>query len=1039
MSNQNLKKLLAALLTDLRQLPRPDTIFITGDIAYSGQVEEYEIYKKDFVLPLIDALGLGLESVIVTPGNHDTNRAAWTKTDLLMRDQLIRNYDHEPVKNILIEKIDTQHCDWFSGFVKFRDEIDSCKTNTNKRVFANKFFATYDVDGIGIGCLNSAWLSYEKDQHNLVIGAWQLQEVIQSLKPFEQIILLLHHPFNWLHDLDRRMATEVIHTSGVKSMFYGHMHEFSMIKESQFSENSLLSIQTGKFDISQRDNNTGYILLSLHDKNNFESGELYFRKFDAQRETFLPWTERVANGTLRFSLIDSIPFNDSDFAAACQDLIDKLECDLLCNVGLPSDQQKKLSEIFVCPSLVTENETTITNGLSTSSTGKDKLNNKISLDTISSMNESLIILGGENSGKSTLAKRLTINFLREQASKNFENIVFFLDAKKSSFSKPKKLREYLLNFYTDEADTRSFQAKIERKLDDSSSIVIIDSIESLDTHGLKVLFEFIESHTKARFILCGQLSIRQALFNFTTPLYDKKRFRFLTVKGFNRSHIRELVGKWAEPGDGKVQSTIKQALKVVSGAGMPNNPFVYTMLLSIRQRKETAFRTFMHEADLVENFIEIIMQKHLFSSENTPQYKDILLFLGYVALKMHENSDYTMSETVLIKTVAEFNEQITQDFKYDSYIRPIIISGIIRNDEGKYKFTQICFFNYVFANWIAKQDFTYPELNSRLDFLRFDKVVEYVSAIKKSDLSLLDYVSNKTEEAWRSLLDESQLTDLKDMESEMTRCVKHDLLDLIKEESLASDFVDNHNGTEKDLDEVLDKASPLNDAPVSEIKSQRENILPAAKFHEMLSLYARVFRAAEHIMNAEITMLHFSKIYGYCMNSIAYNVRYFDNTLRPILLQKLFHILNYDSMDKVQKQQTLAQLNAVINFTIAAIPNWTVSMMNSDFFNQRQKPRMEKYRNSMEINLGKILLTYCLCELDGVDIISEIKDQKYDRPHESTSLVIKIIELISFNFSLSKEDKKALEQFAKKVLKDRKTQQLLTNLSIISNKLTTIQ
>jgi predicted phosphodiesterase len=1032
MNDQRLKKLLSVLLDDLKSLPKPDTIFITGDIALSGKEHEYTLFRKDFLDPLLGAINLGLERVIVTPGNHDSNRAAWSASDLLMREQLTKNPSNETVEKILKEKISSQHCEWFSDFIKFRNEIDSIASKNT--LLANSFFSVYDIDGVGIGCINSAWLSYSDDQLKLLVGEWQLREIIKTLKPFDQKILLLHHPLNWLQNGDKSLVTELIHTMGIKALFYGHMHEFSMMKESQFSDDSVMKLQAGKFDIAKDDNNVGYVLLALHDQNIFDSGELHFRKYDPKREIFIPWVERVTNGFLSYSLTDSIPFNSSDFADVCQKKIESIEYDLLCNVGLPADQQKRLTDIFVYPSMVVENDHVTSDTLNSNVSDKEGKAIKFSLHTLTAMSDSLIILGGENSGKSTLAKRLSINYLQEQASKNFEHIVYYLDAKSIPFTKSRKLKEGLLGFYKEDFDAKTFQSKIERALDDASPVVIIDSIETLDNQGLKALFEFVATHANVRFLLFGQLSARQTLSVFTTPLLGKSGFRYLTLNGLKRSHVRELFGKWVTPGEEKNNSIFNQALKVVSGAGMPNNPFVYTMLLSIRERKAAAFRSFMHEADLVENFIEIIMHKHVFLAGNAPQYKDVLLFLGFVAAKMHEGSLYTMSETTLIKTVAEFNDQISQDFSYRGFVDPIIISGIMKNDGGKYRFSQVCFFNYVYASWIGKHSLSYEELDRKLDFLRFDKVIEYVSAIKKSDLSLLEYVSRNAKVAWQNLVNEDELTDLEDMEREIVKCVKHDFLDLLKEKSFETAIVENHN-TEEEVDEALDNASPLNDQPICEVKASQGKMLPSVVFHETLSLYARVFRAAEHIMDAEATKLHFRMVYGHYMNSIAYNVRIFDKKLRPILLQKILQVLDYESLDAKQKQQTNDQLNALINFAIAAIPNWTVAMMNSDLFNQRQKPRIEKFRNSIDNNLGKILLTYCLCELDDVDIVAEIKAQKYDKPHESSSLLIKIIELISFNFSISKEDKKMLDQFARKVLKDRKTHHLLSNLTLISHKI----
>ena len=96
---------------------------------------------------------------------------------------------------------------------------------------------------------------------------------------------------------------------------------------------------------------------------------------------------------------------------------------------------------------------------------------------------------------------------------------------------------------------------------------------------------------------------------------------------------------------------------------------------------------------------------------------------------------------------------------------------------------------------------------------------------------------------------------------------------------------------------------------------------------------------------------------------------------------------------------------------------------------------MEIHRNKCESNLEKLLITYSLCELEGIDVVREISTQKYKKPYESSSLLMKTIELINFNFSINADEKKYLDDFVRKILKDRKNNKMLTNLSVISNKI----
>ena len=1031
MSEHALGDLLRALIKDLRNLPKIDTILITGDIANSGQPSEYQSFTRCFLTPLLTELGIDESRVLIAPGNHDSDRKAWKKSDQLARSGLIASPDSYLIEEIIKEKILDETCLWQSNFTNYRDSLDAGKKN---RILSNKFFSAYEIDGIGVGCANSSWLANENDKEALFVGEWQIKEIIKALKLFEQKIILMHHPLDWLHSQDKKMLMNHIHTSGISCLFFGHMHEFYMTKETLFSDDSVLKLQAGRFDTGKQDY-CGYSVVALHEQNVFESGDIFFRKLDPSRSEFRPWNERVENGKVSYSLTDALPFDPDRFCSRCDEMISEIEFDLLCNTGLPSHLQKKLSEIFVLPTLAIEN----TKGLATGTVDNKSLEPSLSthytsLEALSESTESFVILGGENSGKSTLAKRLALHYLHNQTAQNFDNIVFYLDLKGKVVKSSNRMSRELLDFYLKDSSEPTFKTKIEKKLDSSSAVVILDSIESLDAQSLKIVFEFI-SKSPGRFLVFGQLAVRQVLLPLASTGNDQNKFIFLNLKPLKRRHLKELVGKWKPLSNSAETNRVSaSALKVVSSAGMANNPFVFTMLMSIRERKSSAYRTYMHEADLVENFIEIIMQKHVLPVGNVPQYKDILLFLGYIAWHMNKTSDYSISENELTQKSLDFNKIIIQDFNAGSYINPVLSSGIMRKGVGeKYIFSQICFFNYVLANWISRQHLDYQLLESQLDFIRFDKVVEYVSAIK-SDTALLDYLAKKMEASWNNLKAANKLSDLESAEEEMSKCVGHDILDIVKKETLESSINKSHSN-EQDHDDKLDQTAPLNDKPIVEVKSDFSPVNHITAFNETLSLYARAFRSAEHILDARITTEHFATIFQHYMNFIAFQVRAFDVDGRPQIVRIIKSLLDYKKIEDGRKGVIESQVDAFINFMIAGIPNWGVSMMSADFFNQRQRPRIEKHRERIESNLEKILLTYCLCELDDVKVLDELKSQVYEKRHESSSLIIKLVELIYLNFSLTEHEKEDLKKFLGKAIKDRKTNQLFRNYTSVATKM----
>lgn len=53
----------------------PDLIFVTGDVADKGLIDQYNIFKSEFLAPLIKKLPAEVGSrIFIVPGNHDVFR-----------------------------------------------------------------------------------------------------------------------------------------------------------------------------------------------------------------------------------------------------------------------------------------------------------------------------------------------------------------------------------------------------------------------------------------------------------------------------------------------------------------------------------------------------------------------------------------------------------------------------------------------------------------------------------------------------------------------------------------------------------------------------------------------------------------------------------------------------------------------------------------------------------------------------------------------------------------------------------------------------
>lgn len=199
----------------------PDFVFITGDLANKGLPQEYEEFCYNFLLPLQEVIGSGIESrTFAVPGNHDVNRLrnqAFSREEI--SDPKSRYLDPtgegKASRSLLTPR--------FEGFTAGDLTDKKGWIETDAGAFA-QIQVCCEVR-VGIVGVNTAWLS--KDDHDerlLTPGKSLLEQALSSVEPCDIRFVLGHHPLEWLLPLERKMVSSLL---GKQSAIYlhGHLHE----------------------------------------------------------------------------------------------------------------------------------------------------------------------------------------------------------------------------------------------------------------------------------------------------------------------------------------------------------------------------------------------------------------------------------------------------------------------------------------------------------------------------------------------------------------------------------------------------------------------------------------------------------------------------------------------------------------------------------------------------------------------------------------------------------------------------------------------
>lgn len=227
---------LADLEQQVAKIGKPDLLFFTGDLAFSGHSDHYELVNQT----LEDIRGVVGDFVVVpVPGNHDLSRPHKTDLSAIACERYFEDPRcREGVRNGLDTSLDFFRR-LFAGYTKwFNDHIlprwAKSMHDHQLGLLPGDFLATFESGGITLGLagLNSAFLDQSDGTETRL--AVEFEQLASKRDPsawrskHDACLLLMHHPLASLHPTARNVVHQDIYPPDeFLACFCGHMHEAS--------------------------------------------------------------------------------------------------------------------------------------------------------------------------------------------------------------------------------------------------------------------------------------------------------------------------------------------------------------------------------------------------------------------------------------------------------------------------------------------------------------------------------------------------------------------------------------------------------------------------------------------------------------------------------------------------------------------------------------------------------------------------------------------------------------------------------------------
>lgn len=208
-----------------RGLPGFTGILVSGDVAFSGQPQEYD-FAKGWLTGLCDKLGCPPEDIWTVPGNHDVDRGVVNKSWLVrqlhvgLRPTKPADVDHAMSQLFADPKAFEAVHEPLAAYNRFAQSYD-CEAGGNGQLHWESDLPLNDGSVLRLRGANSALISTSADDdeaNRLVVGSLQS---LPPVLPGVTHLLLCHHPPDWVWERDQ---FEDNLRSRVPLALFGHKH-----------------------------------------------------------------------------------------------------------------------------------------------------------------------------------------------------------------------------------------------------------------------------------------------------------------------------------------------------------------------------------------------------------------------------------------------------------------------------------------------------------------------------------------------------------------------------------------------------------------------------------------------------------------------------------------------------------------------------------------------------------------------------------------------------------------------------------------------
>lgn len=720
------RPIIDGMLARVREAARKakvDAVIFSGDLAYAGKREEYELAHRLLLQPVMKEFELSPAEVVLAPGNHDIDRDS---------------IDHYLERGLQAELTDGDAVNLLVADSGAFD--DALRRLATWKEFCDEFYDGYPVQKVhplglsfnlecenftvGIAALNTAWRATgapdDADYGRLLLGQAQIRNSVEAIADCDARIVTMHHPLDWLASFDHEYARLIVERAGVL-LLTGHDHQAD--PESVISGRGEAIYGRAGCLYGSRDYRNSFSIIDIDP----QRSEVIFRV-----STWQPTLDRFDDGSdVALGGVLALPLprrSDEPRPLATYTSIKARLALQVAELSLIQEDKSidRLDQLLVEPRLF---PLPFEQATAASVLARSRPSNAFSvssLDPGTLFDHRVVIVSGESLSGVTSTLFWLLDQVAERTAKLYPLYIRF-DNQIGKDRLAKQIHRALV------------EQGIERRPDDTLSeiCVAIDDISPVSELAAERLADHIERHEANRYVIGAHGNNHSALVSEL----EKRgiRYKMAYLGPFGRPHARKLAKQVFST---TTSDYVDHILDVAFKHALPRTPFILSALMTVLRMSPSA--QVPNESLLLEALLELLLGKSELVSMDRGEmdYRAREHLLGWLAIRfidMHRDQLPRLEIEGLIGRY--FLERgIEPSHSPGNQLNDLIRRRVLMETNGYVEFRHKALRDVLAAKMLLENHEFRAAIES--DLLAHSSIVSHAASLRRSETDLLKAVEH---------------------------------------------------------------------------------------------------------------------------------------------------------------------------------------------------------------------------------------------------------------------------------------------------------